>query len=272
MIEILKLIETMLILTAGSIGIYLVFGFIYAGIERATSKNLIRRFGEKAIITTGFIGTTLHELSHLLMAILFGHKIVSVKLFSLNLKSRTLGHVRHSYNKKNYYQRIGNFFIGIAPIIGGTLIILILLRIFLPSSWNDIINHFNLNDYVTATEQLNIRELFSYIGNDFVVIIKSIFTLSNLTTIRFWIFMFLLISITNHMSLSPADFKNSLDGLIFIVILSFIVAIILELFGVSIASLTHALIVYNVFVFSILILVLILAILIWAVTKLLSMI
>ncbi|MGL4991580.1 MAG: hypothetical protein ACRC57_10540 [Sarcina sp.] len=272
MVEILKLIEMVLMLTVGSIGIYLIFGFIYAAIERGTSRNLIRRFGEKAIVTTGFIGTTLHELSHLLMALLFGHKIVSVKLFSLNLQSRTLGHVKHSYNKRNYYQRIGNFFIGIAPIIGGTIIILILLRVFLPSSWNNIINHFNLNEYVTATEQLNIRQLISYMGNDFIVIIKSIFAVSNLTTIRFWVFMFLLISITNHMSLSPADFKNSLDGLIFIVILSFIIAIILELFNVNISSIIHALVIYNVFVFSILLLVLILAILIWAVTKLLSII
>ncbi|MGO0807158.1 hypothetical protein ACTPEF_24675, partial [Clostridioides difficile] len=31
-----------------------------------------------------------------------------------------LGYVSHSYKKDNLYQSIGNFFIGIAPIIGGT--------------------------------------------------------------------------------------------------------------------------------------------------------
>ncbi|MGO0916500.1 hypothetical protein ACTPEM_26060, partial [Clostridioides difficile] len=34
-----------------------------------------------------------------------------------------LGYVSHSYKKDNLYQSIGNFFIGIAPIIGGTIMI-----------------------------------------------------------------------------------------------------------------------------------------------------
>ncbi|MGL5766284.1 MAG: hypothetical protein ACRCX8_11655 [Sarcina sp.] len=269
--KILELIKSVLILTIGSIGIYLVFGFIYAVIARATSRNLVSKFGINIVIVTGFIGTTIHELSHLLMAKLFCHKVVNVKLFSLKLESRELGHVTHSYNKKNYYQRIGNFFIGIAPIIGGTIVILILLRLLLPNSWNDIMNSFDLNKYVQAAESLNIKEFFMYITNGFIEIIKSIFTASNLITFRFWIFMFVVISITNHISLSAADFKNSLDGLIFIILLSFIVAIILKILGVSVGSVINVLVIYNVFIFSILLLILILALVIWGISKILTL-
>ncbi|MGL4742324.1 MAG: hypothetical protein ACRC41_16275 [Sarcina sp.] len=269
-VNIFRLLETVLILMFGSIGIYLVFGFIYAIIERATSKNLVKKFGVNAVIITGFIGTTVHELSHLLMAKLFCHRVVNVKLFSFTLTSRELGHVTHSYNKKNYYQRIGNFFIGIAPIIGGTIVILLLLRFLLPASWNDIINNFDLNKYVAAAEALNIKEFFLYIYSGFLVIVKSIFAFSNLTTFRFWIFIFILLSITNHMSLSAADFRNSLDGLIFIAILSFGVAIILQILGVKISSVTNILVIYNIFIFSVLLLILILAIIIWGISKVLS--
>lgn len=39
-----------------------------------------------------------------------------------------LGYVRHSYNKNSLYQTIGNFFISIAPLIFGIIVILTLLK------------------------------------------------------------------------------------------------------------------------------------------------
>jgi len=61
----------------------------------------------------GLIGTPTHELSHLVMALLFGHKITGVKLFSW----RTKAYVRHSYNASSSFQVMGNFFIAIAPFM-----------------------------------------------------------------------------------------------------------------------------------------------------------
>lgn len=61
----------------------------------------------------GLIGTPIHELSHLIAALLFGHRIVGIKLFSWNSGA----YVSHSYNKHSAFQVAGNFFIAIAPFV-----------------------------------------------------------------------------------------------------------------------------------------------------------
>ena len=57
----------------------------------------------------------IHELSHLVMAVIFGHKINKVVLFQLN--NTTSGYVEHSWNKKSLYQSFGTFFIASAPLL-----------------------------------------------------------------------------------------------------------------------------------------------------------
>ncbi|WP_254171561.1 ACT domain-containing protein [Clostridioides difficile] len=105
------------------IGIFIVFGLIFSITENLNNKFIFSSFGKTGIIVTGAIGTFVHELSHLIMCLIFMHKINSVKFFR-PIESKNdgiLGYVSHSYKKDNLYQSIGNFFIGIAPIIGGTM-------------------------------------------------------------------------------------------------------------------------------------------------------
>ncbi|KFI12033.1 hypothetical protein F0223_23740 [Vibrio coralliilyticus] len=61
----------------------------------------------------GLVGTPIHELSHLVMALCFGHRITAVKLFSWS----TPAYVCHSYNRLSTIQVAGNFFIAMAPFL-----------------------------------------------------------------------------------------------------------------------------------------------------------
>jgi hypothetical protein len=74
----------------------------------------------------GWLGTSVHELSHAIFCFIFGHKIVDIKLFSPDPETGTLGYVEHSYNRRNIYQMIGNFFIGVGPVILGSAVIYLL--------------------------------------------------------------------------------------------------------------------------------------------------
>ena len=71
----------------------------------------------------GWLGTTVHELGHAVMCLIFRHRIDKMKLFTLNPEARYDGYVNHSYNPLSIYQFAGNFFIGIGPILFGSLII-----------------------------------------------------------------------------------------------------------------------------------------------------
>ncbi|WP_254191040.1 histidinol-phosphate transaminase, partial [Clostridioides difficile] len=130
-------------------GIFIVFGLIFSITESLNNKFIFSSFGKIGIIVTGAIGTFVHELSHLIMCLIFMHKINSVKFFR-PIESKNdgiLGYVSHSYKKDNLYQSIGNFFIGIAPIIGGTVMIILIFKILLPDSYMKVTQNIDLNLY-----------------------------------------------------------------------------------------------------------------------------
>ena len=228
-IEIFKLAS---LFSIGIIGTFIIFGLLIGWVENISNRSIQLRFGRKAVILTGVIGTTIHEFSHYIMCKLFRHKVQSIKWFSISVNdNRELGNVSHSYNRKSIYQRVGNFFIGVAPIVVGTLILVGFFYILLPESFANIYSSINIKDYVMGIGEFNIISLISVLYNNFILIVKNLFAFENLTTIRFWIYLFIAISISTHMSLSKADLKNSLDGIFFIFGLSIIgstIAIILN--------------------------------------------
>jgi len=118
------------------IGIFLVPGLVLAFILNIESGFVERR----ALLSMGrgwylglfgWLGTIVHELGHAIFCIVFGHKITAMKLFDPDPKTGTLGYVEHSYNSANVYQQVGNFFIGIGPILLGTAIIYFLSYLLL---------------------------------------------------------------------------------------------------------------------------------------------
>lgn len=197
------------------IGIFYLFGIVLWFIE----KLIIHNLGYKANIlykSTMIIGTSIHELSHALFCIIYKHKIINIKLFDLNANDSTFGYVEHEYNSKNIYETIGNFFIGIAPIVIGTSVINLLLFILLRDSF------FDIYDYVESSDLNNIVNILHY---KFV----TIFTMSNFTKWQFYIFVFISLSISLHLNISNEDLKGSFSGLIFAILLIGIVDTILLL-------------------------------------------
>lgn len=194
------------------IGVIVIMGLVLGFLRNKSMYNYNQRFGRKAIYFTGIVGVPIHELSHLIIAKIFGHKIKEVKFFQPNIEDGTLGYVNHSYNPKNIYHQIGNFFIGIAPIICGSLFIILLLKIFVPASLE------STNDLLNA--------------NGLFIFLKNIFSLSNFKRPEFYLFLYLVFSICSHISLSKADIKGAFIGVIFIFLILLIFNIInLNLFS-----------------------------------------
>ena len=169
-------------------------------LEFFIQRRLSRRFGWNSVLVTGWLGTPIHELSHALMCYTFRHKIDEMALFKPDEQSGRLGYVRHSYQKGNRVQELGNLFIGIAPLMGGTLVLTVLLFLFYP----DFAGKMFRGEMIA--------EETSWVGQ-FVEIGKATLwqfsSFENLGTVRFWVFLYLVLCVASHMAPSRSDYEGA---------------------------------------------------------------
>lgn len=252
--------------------IYLL-AFIFAGgliidfLEKKSNKNLMQAVGYTGIVITG-LGTVIHELSHLIMGLIGGMKPVEVKLFRpiKGRKDGKLGYVISSYNKKNYYQKMFLVLVGIAPIIGGTIVMLIVMRICLPETFSILIGNIksieNLNAIINADF---IVSIFSLVIN----LLKGVFNLNNFSNISFWVFMFVVLSIASHMSLSYEDIKGCLKGIPALYLLILLINLVVITVGVDLNVVIDFITTFNVYVIIFLSIAVVFSIINWVITLML---
>lgn len=200
---------------------FLVFTLIVHRIERFVQIHLAERFGWKSVLWTAWLGTPIHELSHAFFCKVFQHKIDEMQLFEPDINEGRLGFVKHSYRKKNWYQEIGNVFIGVAPLFGGTLGLFILLMIFYPNVMEEIAGTFNHRPVEQSiwTATLDATQ----------VAIQNLCQWSNLGTKRFWVFAYLVLCIGNHMAPSRSDYQGALRGSWQLAVIVFAVVFLLSM-------------------------------------------
>ncbi|RRK10646.1 hypothetical protein D1831_06175 [Lactiplantibacillus garii] len=127
-----ELIMNNLLVLLITLGIPGSFAGLLTIINRRSKANLVNHFGINSQVYCGFLGIILHEISHLILAIIFRHGIQSVQLLKRpHLHPDTdagddlaMGYVNHTWNRHDPYQVIGNLFIGVAPIFGCTAALL----------------------------------------------------------------------------------------------------------------------------------------------------
>lgn len=183
-----------------------VLGSIAVTISRANKRASVLLGGFYGQVIFGGIGVIIHELSHLIMALIFGHHIQSVSLLHVpnanDPNDRGLGHVGHAWNDASLYQKVGNVFIGIAPVIGCTLTMVLSTRYLVPTVYN---------------------RWLSSIGDPQVMGQPSAWWQWLL-----WIVLIVNISIGGY-DLSAADLQNSRQGLIALAIIVLIVSFVASL-------------------------------------------
>lgn len=195
------------------VGVMVLFGIILYAIARAS--RLMYAASSKSVIDiyiTGWIGTPVHEFGHWIFCIIFGHKVKEVRFFKPDTKSGTLGFVNHTYDKKSIYQRIGNFFIGIGPIIVGTGVLALVAYFTIPN--RDAIVH-QLADFVSSWSievSYGGKSALLAVGDNFMQLWKLLAGGFSVTSIYCWIFIYLSICISSHMMLSVSDIKLALLG------------------------------------------------------------
>jgi len=89
---------TILFISVEFITVTFAFGLLYKLIGQRVTVYIQRNFGWAGYCVFGSVGVTYHELSHLITAVLFRHKITEVRLFRPFQRKAdgTLGYVNHS--------------------------------------------------------------------------------------------------------------------------------------------------------------------------------
>jgi len=210
-----------------------VLGYLIHRTAAAISVAIIRRLqvgllGYMWMI--GWPGTVVHELGHFLMALIFGFKVLDKKWVDFNPKGGSLGHVRIS-PPKNLYQQIGLFFIGIAPILFGTLIIYLSSRLLLGPEIFTPMREITISSEVLesgAKMETYLFQLAKHIG----AVFDALFTEANTSSWRFWAFMYIALSVGSSMHLSRADLRSASYGLLAMAALILTVNLIVAAIGV----------------------------------------
>lgn len=198
-----------------TVGVIAAFGIVIALCRKAFYK-IVGDKASKILLATGVIGTPIHELSHALMCLIFGHRITEIKLYQIESSDGTLGYVKHTYNKRNIYHQIGNFFIGVAPILIGSGVLLLLMFLLVPSTYDAVMTELNFAALLSTDffEASTYTGYFSLFGD----IVADIFDFVNVGNVLWWIFIILAVMIASHMELSLADIKSSAIGFGFIAV------------------------------------------------------
>lgn len=219
------------------LGLLFIFGLMLYVFARFTRITYVKSVGQKFdIIFTGWIGTPVHELGHALFCILFRHRIVEIKLYRPNASDGTLGYVNHAYNPRSTYQRIGNFFIGVGPIIFGALMLYAAFYYLVPNMDSIFSNIESQSQVLVDGVRGQYSGILPSLWGTTIVVLTNLFDANNLSDYKFWIFLYLAICISSHMQLSPPDLKGAAGGLISLVLLFFLFNLIV--LGIEAAGLS----------------------------------
>lgn len=212
--DVLVFIKDLLIATFGQLAALfagvLIFGLLIHIVSQLTFKSLQKALGMKGVYLVAWLGTPIHELGHMLFCIVFLHKILAVKFFEPDPVTGTLGYVKHTWNHKNPWHVLGNFFIGVGPVLLGCAALFALFYLLIPGSsevWNTIVaGAGGINDGYA------ISEYFSIFRESALSMTGAIFTIENLGHWQFWVFLYLAICVSSNVRLSWDDLKLTLRG------------------------------------------------------------
>jgi hypothetical protein len=219
LIDILRYLLDVVLSTGGQLlillGPLLFLALLMNFVARQSESLGYKVFGYKGyLFIFGWLGTSIHEFGHAFFAIIFGHKITDITLFTMK-EGGSLGHVNHSFNPSSFYQNIGNFFIGIGPILFGSLVLYIISWLMFDLSF-DAINSVTINA-AEIQDFSSIKALGLNVWANIQGYFNFVTTGENTTWWKILLLIYLLFSIGSSITLSKADISGATEGFVFFV-------------------------------------------------------
>lgn len=208
------------------VGPPLALGLVLSVIAGAVERFAYRGFGGRGyLLVFGWLGTIVHEGSHALACLLFGHRITSIKWFDPDAHGGSFGCVNHSYDPRSPYQVIGNFFIGIAPLIGGTAFAYAATTALMGPEVFGAVQAQGLFqfDARTGVDLSSIGRAAMSMATAAKGVVAAIVHSEHLLSWRLPVLVYLLFCVGSSITLSRDDLKGAAEGFIALVVLVLLV-------------------------------------------------
>ena len=214
----------------GILGIFFIFGFLLSLLSNLTRNKYSQTFGERFnIYWTGWIGTPIHEIGHAVFCIIFGLPIKKIQLFNPDPHALIRGYVSYAYQKNSLFKKVGIFFASAGPIILGTYLLYLAIYFLVPNGKIIINSIKSWGNYLSNPASL--LSQFDALFHSSFKTLGMFFSIENLTSVKFWIFIYLSLCISSHMQLSDTDMKGIWWGVAFVTVVVFIINLISPFLG-----------------------------------------
>lgn len=206
-----------------TLGVMVVCGLV-AWLARKLFMYFVGDSATAVFYASSVVGTPVHELGHALMCIPFAHRITDMKLLKApSRRSRTLGYVEHSYNRKNPWAVFGNLFISFGPIFSGLGVMILVLTLCFPSQWNAYLENARVLVESGASMQESLSSSFS--------LLFSLFDRFQVDALRSVLGIIIILSVSQHITLSFADLRGCASALLMYTCIVAVFAGVTMLFG-----------------------------------------
>ena len=196
----------------------MIFGFIMGFARQSAWQNFSKNArGYFLLDFFNLIGTPVHELSHLIFALIFGYHIDKVCLYrrikTAKKSGGTLGYVKMHYVGDGFLHGLrrdtGLFFIGVGPLLLPPLLLFCAGRL-LPDSLQVLPTAFQngTDSFFKALQQLD--------GADIIIMFA---------------YLYVIISVSMNMELSRQDLHMAFKGLMVLELLFLLLSVCAHLFG-----------------------------------------
>lgn len=213
------------------LGVGVILGYIIHHLSRATQSHAGDIFPRCAFQYLFMIpGSVIHELSHWVLALLFGFKIRKLVLFQCKPGDPYGGYVAPS-RPGNIIQQIGTFFMGIAPIVLGALAIYGLSYVLVGPGLFAGASSFT----VEMGDSPNLIVVLGRVVESIILttlrVFRGLLTLQGGPAWKVWLFLYLAFSLSSAMNLSLPDLGYAFYGFRYVVVLLLLLNIVLMLSG-----------------------------------------
>ena len=193
-------------LLALTLGVMVVCGLV-AWLARKIFMYFVGDSATLVLYASSIVGTPVHELGHALMCIPFAHRITDMKLLlPPSRRSRTLGYVEHSYNRKNPWAVFGDLFISFGPIFSGLGVMILVLSLCFPAQWNTYLE--------SSRTMIDNGSDVQQITASILVLLSSLFQSFDRDAARSIVGLVIILSVSQHITLSLADLKGCFKALL----------------------------------------------------------